>query len=313
VSAYWDALDASTNPSAKGELTVRQVSDPSRFLVFQVTGAVTAGSGYRKVPVAHVAGDALPDTDAEVGLGFARAGDKGADGAGTGDVSGPAGATDNALVRWDGATGKLVKDSSATLSDGGDLAVNGTLSADGVYDDGRKVLTVGKFECPLPAGAWKPRTSNGCGTTTAETSTNKVMVETLDFDAAAKEYAQFRMTPPKGWDGGTVTFRVKWKHGATTTNFGVAFGLSGVCVGDDEALDAAFGTEVAVTDTGGTDQREYTTAESGPVTLAGTPAKGETVLLQLARLPADVADTLAVDAQVTEVIVTFTLDAENDA
>lgn len=42
-------------------------------------------------------------------------------GSGSGDVVGPSSATDNALVRFDGATGKLVQNSTATLSDTGNL------------------------------------------------------------------------------------------------------------------------------------------------------------------------------------------------
>lgn len=41
--------------------------------------------------------------------------------AGAGDVVGPASATDNALVRFDGTTGKLIQNSTATLSDTGDM------------------------------------------------------------------------------------------------------------------------------------------------------------------------------------------------
>lgn len=39
----------------------------------------------------------------------------------TGDVTGPSSATDNAIVRFDGTTGKLIKNSSATLTDAGTL------------------------------------------------------------------------------------------------------------------------------------------------------------------------------------------------
>ena len=42
-------------------------------------------------------------------------------GAGSGDVVGPASATDNALVRFDGTTGKLVQNSTATLDDTGNM------------------------------------------------------------------------------------------------------------------------------------------------------------------------------------------------
>ncbi len=43
--------------------------------------------------------------------------------AGAGDVSGPASSTDNALARFDGTTGKLIQNSTATLSDTGALDV----------------------------------------------------------------------------------------------------------------------------------------------------------------------------------------------
>lgn len=44
-------------------------------------------------------------------------------GGGSGDVTGPASSTDNALVRFDGTTGKLVQNSGATLSDANLLTV----------------------------------------------------------------------------------------------------------------------------------------------------------------------------------------------
>jgi len=45
-------------------------------------------------------------------------------GGGGGDVVGPASATDEALVRFDGTTGKLVKNSGATLDDSGNLSAS---------------------------------------------------------------------------------------------------------------------------------------------------------------------------------------------
>lgn len=43
------------------------------------------------------------------------------------DVFGPAGATDNALARFDTATGKLIQDSNAILSNAGELSLEGAL------------------------------------------------------------------------------------------------------------------------------------------------------------------------------------------
>lgn len=56
----------------------------------------------------------------------------GGGGGGTGDVTGPSSSTDNAVVRYDGTTGKLIQDSGVTIDDSdnvtipGDLTVNGT-------------------------------------------------------------------------------------------------------------------------------------------------------------------------------------------
>lgn len=49
--------------------------------------------------------------------------ERGAAGAGSGDVTGPASATDNAIARFDGSTGKLVQNSNVTISDDGKLGL----------------------------------------------------------------------------------------------------------------------------------------------------------------------------------------------
>lgn len=51
-------------------------------------------------------------------------------GSGSGDVVGPASATDNALVRYDGTTGKLVQNGQVTQSDTGDLAAINSMTMD---------------------------------------------------------------------------------------------------------------------------------------------------------------------------------------
>lgn len=50
---------------------------------------------------------------------------------GVGDVVGPAGATDHAICRFDGVTGKLIQDSLVIISDAGDLTMPGDLIVDG--------------------------------------------------------------------------------------------------------------------------------------------------------------------------------------
>lgn len=62
-----------------------------------------------------------------------------ASGGGEGDVTGPAGATDNAIARFDGTTGKLIQSSAATLDDAGNLTTPGTVNGRDLEADGLKL------------------------------------------------------------------------------------------------------------------------------------------------------------------------------
>lgn len=171
----------------------------------------------------------------------------------------------------------------------------------------------GKHSIWVPALAMIPRITNGAAPGLVETTTNKNMVATLDFDATTQEFAQVDVRMPKSWDEGTVSFIPVWTHGATTTNFGVVWGLDAVAIGNDDALDAAFGTEQTSTDTGGTTDDAYQGPESAALTIAGTPAEGDLVQFRIHRNPAAGSDTMAVDAKLIGVLVLYTNAAGNDS
>lgn len=171
---------------------------------------------------------------------------------------------------------------------------------------------LGKQTIWVPAGSMTARTSNGPAAGTIETTTNKVMIKTLDFDAAAAEYAQFSVQMPKGWNEGTVSALFVWSHAATATNFGVVWGVQGVAISDDDALDVAFGTVQTVTDTGGTTNDLYRSPETSAVTIAGTPAESDVVIFQIYRDAANGSDTLAIDARLHGVALFYTTNANTD-
>jgi hypothetical protein len=53
-----------------------------------------------------------------------------------GDVAGPAGATDNAITRYDGTSGKLVQNSTVRISDGGDMTGVNTINGSAIPSGG---------------------------------------------------------------------------------------------------------------------------------------------------------------------------------
>ncbi|CDX21459.1 conserved hypothetical protein [Mesorhizobium plurifarium] len=117
VSGLLDTFDDSTN-TIKGQLTLRSKASAAIAYVYNVIGSVVDGAGYRKLTLAYVSGaGTLPTTADGIWLIFTRAGDKGADGLGSGDVVGPASATAGGLARFSGTTGKL-------LQDGGTISTN---------------------------------------------------------------------------------------------------------------------------------------------------------------------------------------------
>lgn len=140
-----------------------------------------------------------------------------------------------------------------------------------------------------------------------------VDIHTLDFDAAIVESAHAYVQMPRQWDRQTVYAQIVWSHAATTTNFGVVWSLSSVAMGDGDALNAAYGTAVTVTDTGGATNTLYISDFTAPITVAGAPQVGDAVFLKLTRLATDAADTLAIDARLHEVRLYYTVwDAGNE-
>ena len=100
----------------------------------------------------------------------------------------------------------------------------------------------------------------------------------------------------------------------TGTNTGtVAWGLSAVAIADDDSINTAFGTNVVATAKAhsGTSNDLNVTAESGAVTIAGSPAAGEQVFFQIMR---DVsADNHDGDARLLGVKIIYTTDTSTDA
>lgn len=138
-------------------------------------------------------------------------------------------------------------------------------------------------------------------------------IGTRDFDASTRESLWGAFQAPKSWDLGNLSFSVNWGHPNTTTNFGVTWGFRAAALTDGENIaNASLGTQVNVSDTGGTQNFAYRTAISGNVTVGSSPSDRDVIVFELSREPGDGNDTLAVDAKLVGLTLLMNVSAAND-
>lgn len=156
----------------------------------------------------------------------------------------------------------------------------------------------------IPASAWIPRTTTGCGVDSTETTTNRQNFDQLLFDAATDEFAQALVVMPSNYNAGTVTARFYWT--ASSGSGAVVWGLQGLAYSDDDALDTATGTAQTVTDTLLAANDMMISGATSAVTIGGTPGANKAVQFQIYRDADAGGDTLAVDARLLGVEISYT-------
>ena len=174
---------------------------------------------------------------------------------------------------------------------------------------------IGKQSMWIPSTGMYPTATNGCADLASLDSGGNTGpdLKTLDFDDAADEFAQFSVAMPSYWNEGTLTFKVYWTSEATDTD-GCAWGLNAVALADSDSINTAFGTAIVVTDDAISAAKDlYITAESGDVTVAGSPAAGELCYFNIFRDVSDSNDDMAEDAKLIGVKIFYTVDDVHEA
>jgi len=170
--------------------------------------------------------------------------------------------------------------------------------------------TVGIQDLWVDAAAMIPRVTNGCSPLAqTEMATSLVNIMTLDFNQTTQQFAQFKITPPRKWNNGTVTFVPHWTAAAGTGT--VQWGLSLGSYRNDDALTIALGTPQTSDDTLIAVNDLHIGPESSAITSSGTVQDGNLLVAQISRNPA--SDTLNADAKLIGISIRFTTDAAKDA
>jgi len=194
--------------------------------------------------------------------------------------------------------------SIGTQGSQGATGANGTQGSQGAQGaTGSAGSTLGKQSLWVAAGSM----SDGTVTATYTASTR-----TYDFSSTTAQDIVFGFELPKSWDIGTLTFLVRYRQASTSAG-GVAWGLKVASHADGDSTTPTYGSQVIVTDTAGTTDINYRTAESSAVTPGNTAAKGDFLTFNLQRVVSDAADTAAVNMQLYGIMLFYTSDALTDA
>jgi len=170
----------------------------------------------------------------------------------------------------------------------------------------------GKQTVWVPASSMMRRFTSGAAIGLVELSSNKIMRSSLDFHQSQNQYAQFHIGMPKGWDKGTLTYKAIWTSASGGAG-DVVWGLRAVARGDDDPLDAAFGTAQEVTDTVLATNDVHQSPDSAALTVGGSPQPRDLVTFEVYRNAADAADTLGAFALLLGIELTVNYDAADDS
>ena len=239
-------------------------------------------------------------------------GPTGPTGAGTTGATGPTGVGATGPTGMTGPTGPtgLTGTTGSTGSTGttgstgptgptqaGPTGPTGSTGPTGTAPSGQIILTA--------VGGW-PSTTNGCADPQQiEYGTNDIDLWVADFDGTTDEFMQWIVVMPSDYDAGTVTAVFHWLADSASGD-NVIWALQGRAYGDGEAIDQAWGTAQAVTDTNTGQNQENITAATAAITLRGTPAANEHAQFRAYRDADNVSDDLAADARLIAIRITFT-------
>jgi len=160
----------------------------------------------------------------------------------------------------------------------------------------------------LDAGAMVPCTTAGAATGTKEYTTNKIEWDYFAYDSGAtEERVQIKWAPPDEWDRGTIKVKFYWSSATgSTTGDTVEWGIKAGALSDSDAIDAALGTAVTVSDalTADSGADLQITAATAALTVGGTPAAGDLVTFEIYR-NTDGTDDMTEDAWLFGVLIQY--------
>ncbi len=155
------------------------------------------------------------------------------------------------------------------------------------------------------------KTTNGAAGGTKEYATNDHNIQYWAFDGATEEYINYLWTPPEGWNRGTIKAKFYWAPGSSACSAGdtVEWEIGGLAISNDDAIDSSLGTTQVISDTvlAGKDGDLHTSGATPAITIGGSPALADAIILQISRNVSG-TDDMTEDAWLFGVMLQMTID-----
>ena len=143
----------------------------------------------------------------------------------------------------------------------------------------------------LPADRFATRVTNGATAGKVEYVSNYIVLNYYDFDKDTEQAIQTTITMPSRWDTSTgIKVRHKWTNGETGGTGGVVWGCRGQALSNSDPIDSAWGTEQIILEAFITDGDLHETTQTPSITIGGTPAAGDLIILEVFRKVAHASD-----------------------
>lgn len=166
----------------------------------------------------------------------------------------------------------------------------------------------------IDAASFVPSTTNGATAGTYEYATNDIDVDYYAFDSGAtEERIQRKLVMPEDWDRSTIKVKFYWTNASGASAADTAeWGIKAGALSNDDAIDAALGTAVTVSDTLLAAGDLHVSDATGALTVGGTPALGDLIVFEVYR-NTDGTDDMAEDAWLLYVVVQYYADQTSAA
>ncbi len=167
----------------------------------------------------------------------------------------------------------------------------------------------------LPAKNWIPTHTAGAGTSSGQFGAGDIMIEYKDFSPLTTQFIATSYRMPSKWIvTEPVTFSFTWKHEQpSAANAKVHWAIRAINLGNGDSLhEVVFPNAAGFISPAPSHNRIYQSDRYSPVPFSTPLVRNDILFLEVLRLPRSSQDTLATDAKLIGVELTYIIDPHFD-